>query len=140
MDEIEIAATNIRSLEKALKAARVSLWDRFFLAALPSALHHGKVTGVAAAAEIADEALRVRDAREAAEYSKPEDVADALRVERGVVSVLAGLLGEALDVMNTVVPDSDDERWLLATLVTRCEDALLAVKRAQLKRDAKGEA
>lgn len=63
MDELEMAQINIRRLEKELRAAKQTLWDQFFMAALKATMHHGKVSGVAAAAEIADEALRVRNER-----------------------------------------------------------------------------
>lgn len=63
MDELEQERANNRRLETELRQARLGLWDRFFLASLPATLNHGKVTGVAAAAEIADEAMRVRSLR-----------------------------------------------------------------------------
>lgn len=63
MDELEQERANCRRLEEELRRSRLALWDRFFMAALASTLHHGKLTGVAAAAEVADEALRVRDLR-----------------------------------------------------------------------------
>lgn len=63
LDDLEVALINISQLESRLRAAQLTLWDRFFVAALAATLCHGKVTGVNAAAEIADEALRVRNKR-----------------------------------------------------------------------------
>lgn len=63
MTDLEAAQINIGRLEKELRAAQQTLWDQFFKAALKATMHHGKVTGIAAAAEIADEAMRVRNER-----------------------------------------------------------------------------
>lgn len=63
MTDIQTLETRIRGLENENRALRESLWDGYFKAACAATLHHGKVTGVAAAAEIADEMMRVRKAR-----------------------------------------------------------------------------
>lgn len=59
-DDTLLIEVNNRRLERENNALRKNLWDQFFMAAAQATLHHGKVTGVAAAAEIADEMLRVR--------------------------------------------------------------------------------
>lgn len=63
MPENDILETQVMALEKENRALKQTLWDQFFLAALQATMNHGKVTGVACAAEIADEALRVRNKR-----------------------------------------------------------------------------
>ncbi|MBS4019089.1 MAG: hypothetical protein KGZ68_12720 [Dechloromonas sp.] len=63
MDELEMAQINIRRLENELRAAQKSLWDQFFMAALKACVIEWGGAGVAEAALIADEALRVRNER-----------------------------------------------------------------------------
>lgn len=63
MSDIDFLEAQVRGLEGEVRALRQGLWDQFFLAAMKATLHHGKVSGVAAAAEIADEAMRVRNKR-----------------------------------------------------------------------------
>lgn len=63
MADTDFLETQVRSLEATNRALRESLWDGYFKAACAATLYHGKATGVAAAAEIADEMLRVREAR-----------------------------------------------------------------------------
>lgn len=74
LEDIDVANINLRRMEKELLAARLTLWDQFFIACLPVAFrpvygHHGKIAGVAAAAEMADEAMRVREIRNAAAHN-----------------------------------------------------------------------
>lgn len=69
LEDIDVANINLRRMEKELLAARLTLWDQFFIACLPAYGHHGKVTGVAAAAEMADEAMRVREIRNSAAHN-----------------------------------------------------------------------
>lgn len=63
MSDIDVLETQVRALEKENRALKQNLWDQFFMAACKATLHHGKVTGVTCAAEIADEMLRVRQER-----------------------------------------------------------------------------
>lgn len=63
MADIDFLETRMRVLEKENRALRMTLWDQFFMAACNATMHHGKVTGVSAAAEVADEMLRVRQER-----------------------------------------------------------------------------
>lgn len=63
MTDIEFLEIQVRGLENTNRALKQGLWDRFFLAALPATALQSRATGVAAAAEIADEALRVRNER-----------------------------------------------------------------------------
>lgn len=63
MPDNDVLETQVRVQANEIRALKQALWDQFFLAAMMATLHHGKVSGVAAAAEIADEALRVRNER-----------------------------------------------------------------------------
>lgn len=63
MSDMDFLEAKVKGLENENRALRESLWDGYFKAAAAATLHHGKVTGVAAAAEIADEMMRVREAR-----------------------------------------------------------------------------
>jgi len=128
MDELGMANCNNRRLEKELKLAKAALWDQFFLAALSATLHHGKTTGVAAAAEIADEAMRVRSA-----HALPVDEQQALRDLRGLVGVLAELLEMTVAVIETISPESDDEKDRLNRLAFRSDEAVLHVKSMHVK-------
>ena len=84
LEDIDVANINLRRMEKELLAARLTLWDQFFIACLPVAFrsvygHHGKIAGVAAAAEMADEAMRVREIKNAAAHGAK------VRVDRSVM-------------------------------------------------------
>lgn len=61
--DVQFLEAQVRNLENENRALRETLWDGYFKAACAATLHHGKVTGVAAAAEIADEMMRVREGR-----------------------------------------------------------------------------
>lgn len=61
--EEEILTVNNRRLESELKAARLTLWDQFFMAAIGGCLKHGSVTGTKMAAEVADNMMAEREAR-----------------------------------------------------------------------------
>lgn len=63
INDTEFLEAKVRSLEEENHRLKQGLWDTYFVAAMAATLHHGKVTGVAAAAEIADEAMRVREQR-----------------------------------------------------------------------------
>jgi len=61
--EEEMLAVNNRRLESEVKALRLTLWDQFFMAAIPGCLHHGAKTGTKMAAEVADNMMEEREAR-----------------------------------------------------------------------------
>lgn len=63
MSDIDFLTAQVKGLENENRALRETMWDGYFKTACAATLHHGKVTGVAAAAEIADEMMRVREAR-----------------------------------------------------------------------------
>lgn len=61
--EEEMLTVNNRRLEMEVKAAKLNLWDRFFMAAIGGCLHHGAQTGTKMAAEVADNMMQEREAR-----------------------------------------------------------------------------
>jgi len=63
MSDIDFLTAKVRGLENENRALRETMWDGYFKAACAATLHRGKVSGVSAAAEIADEMMRVREAR-----------------------------------------------------------------------------
>ena len=60
MADVDFLEAQVRSLENENRALRQGLWDEYFKAVLPATVHHGKGFGVAVAANVANEALRVR--------------------------------------------------------------------------------
>ena len=62
--EIDLLEHLIRFLEQENRALKQTLWDEYFKAALAGGtLNHGAVTGVKAAAEVADNAMKIRAER-----------------------------------------------------------------------------
>ena len=61
LEDIDVANINLRRMEKELLAARLTLWDQFFIACLPAFVIDWGCAGVEEAAKAADEAMRVRE-------------------------------------------------------------------------------
>ena len=114
MNDIETLEANLRFAESENRKLSQGLWDDFFKAALPATLHHGKITGVKAAAEIADEALRMRNA---------EVPMSAVRDLKGIIGVAISLLEDAVAVIERKMIESgdDEEDARLALLVEKID-------------------
>ena len=64
MEDIDALEIQVRFLERENRALKQTLWDEFFKAALMGGvLRHGAITGVKAAAEVADNAMTLRAER-----------------------------------------------------------------------------
>lgn len=113
MNDVETLEANLRFAEAENRKLKQGLWDEFFKAALSAILHHGKIiTGVKAAAEIADEALRMRNA---------EIPSAAFRDLKGVLGVSLSLLEDAVAVIETIEAEDQEERARLALLVEKMD-------------------
>jgi hypothetical protein len=119
MNDVETLEANLRFAEAENRSLKQGLWDEFFKAALSATLHHGKITGVKAAAEIADEALRMRNA---------EIPPAAFRDLKGVIGVSISLLEDAVAVIETIESDDAEERSRLALLVEKMDRFVAAAR------------
>jgi len=133
MDDLDMAMINNRRLEKELKAAKLALWDQFFLAAMGATLHHGKVAGVEAAAEIADQAMWIRESKRSDSQLPTGCTTDqVIRDLRGVIGVMAELLSLSAEAIRMLEGESEEERFLLRRLLERCDAAVKHVRAKQV--------
>lgn len=113
MTDIETTEANLRFAEAENLRIKQGLWDEFFKAALPACVAlHGNIYSVKAAAEIADEALRLRNA---------EVPMAALRDLKGILGVAISLLEDAVAVIETIEADDTEERARLALLIEKID-------------------
>lgn len=63
MSDIDVLETQVRAQANEIRALKQTLWDQYFLAALPVMLNTWGGHGIGIAKSVADKALKVRNER-----------------------------------------------------------------------------